>query len=53
MDGKKKKKAAAGGGFRCGNLDCGVTGRDKVNQVRAACRAVRYCSRKCQGKLSR
>ena len=48
MDGKKK--AAAGGGIRCGNLDCGVTGRDKVNQLCAACRAVRYCSRKCQGQ---
>ena len=33
-----KKKAAAEGGLRCGNLDCGVTGRDKVNQVCAACR---------------
>ena len=44
----RKKKAAAEGDFHCGNLDCGVTGRDKVNQVCAACRAVRYCSRKCQ-----
>merc|ERR1712086_659605 len=47
MDGKKKK-AAAECGFRRGNLDCGVTGRDMVNQMCAACRAVRYCSRKCQ-----
>ena len=45
MDGKKNVEE---GGIRCGNLDCGVTGRDKVNQVCAACRAVRYCSRKCQ-----
>ena len=44
------KKAAAEGAFRCGNRDCNVTGRDKVNQVCAACRAVRYCGRKCQGQ---
>ena len=45
-----KKAAAAAGAFRCGNLDCNLTGRDKVNQVCAACRAVWYCGRKCQGK---
>jgi len=45
-----KKKAAAAGAFRCGNLDCNVTGRDKVDKVCAACRAVRYCCRKCQGQ---
>ena len=35
-----KKKAAAENGFHCGNLDCGVTGRDKVDQMCAAYRAV-------------
>ena len=42
------KKATAEGALRCGNLDCDVTGRDKVNQCCARCLAVRYCSERCQ-----
>ena len=46
--GRGKKAAAEGDLCRCGNLDCDVAGRDKVDKKCARCLAVRYCSEKCQ-----
>ena len=41
------KKAAVEGTPRCGNLDCDVTGRDKVNK-KCARLAVCCCNAECQ-----